>query len=405
LPQDHNGSWYASAPWSHDGRTVESENFVVYSDAASPDARRIAANIGDRILADTIDEMGLDPTRMFRFPPGRDKVDIYLYQNHDPLGWSARAYYGGLIIWSPEHEERGGNTTRFEATFKHELVHVIQWLIEGPNPMPTDVWFLEGLAEALSGGTAGGSIRGFDQLRELTESYGRINPISIKEYSQIDDPHIGEHFYYPMFQLSVEYLMDDEGLRRTPADAALLMLDQANGVPFDDAFAARMGIDLDDYQADFFSRMEAFLPSFRNPLFTTVGYSIFSVVVAATVILILVAVRRRAASRPPSETHPSDGRGLRIAFSVEFALTVLVSVGAFLLATYGVGTTHALYNAFYDATRLALFGILTISLFVTVRILVWALRRLADGSRAALLVAPLVVATAAAASFIISVLT
>ena len=39
------GSWYVHHAWPHDGNPVESTNFVVYSDAASVEARHEIATI------------------------------------------------------------------------------------------------------------------------------------------------------------------------------------------------------------------------------------------------------------------------------------------------------------------------------------------------------------------------
>ena len=39
------GSWYSREQWPHDGKPYESECFIVYSDAASREARQTAAGI------------------------------------------------------------------------------------------------------------------------------------------------------------------------------------------------------------------------------------------------------------------------------------------------------------------------------------------------------------------------
>ena len=43
---ENRGSWYVTGhEWPHDGHPLESENFVIYSDAASPDARQLLSEI------------------------------------------------------------------------------------------------------------------------------------------------------------------------------------------------------------------------------------------------------------------------------------------------------------------------------------------------------------------------
>lgn len=85
------------------------------------------------------------------------------------------------------------------------------------------------------------AIRGLDQLDRLTAEYGTTSPISIKSYSQITSPEAGEHFHYPMFHAAVEYLMDDNGQGRSPAEMTHVLIDVAEGASFEAAFENRMG--------------------------------------------------------------------------------------------------------------------------------------------------------------------
>ncbi len=252
------GSWYAVEAWPHDGVPYESANFVVFSDAAGDEARRDAADVAERVWADLLGQFEITP-EMLHFPPAQDKVHIYLYKNRYPLDWGAKAYYGGLIVRSPDHLFQSSSPADYAATMKHELVHVVSNLIFGRYALWVDVWFFEGLAEAIARGSAGDAIGSRSRLDELTAEYGRTSPISIKQYSQIENPDTGEHFHYPMFQLAVEYLLDEDGLGRTPMDARDLMIDAANGIPFEEAFESRFGISLSDYEQRFFDLMDGFL--------------------------------------------------------------------------------------------------------------------------------------------------
>lgn len=253
-----NGSWYIHERWPHDGRPVESESFVVYSDAASPEARREMADAAERLWAELLDELGVTP-EMLRFPSGQERIDIYAYHDHYPQDWSGRAYYGGLLIWSPDHALRQFDQVGYEPTLKHELVHVAQWMLTGGEGS-IDTWFIEGLPLALASDLSDQPIRVLEELNTLTAEYGKINPISIKQYSQITDPEAGEHFYYPMFQLAFEYLLDDDGLGRSPADARDVMIDMAEGASFGVAFEDHTGLRLEDFEREFFDLMSEYLP-------------------------------------------------------------------------------------------------------------------------------------------------
>lgn len=380
-------------PWPHDGKPVESESFVVYSDTASVEARSEVAEVAEDVWAQLLDDFSIGPD-MLRYPQGQEKLHIYAYHDHDPQAWEGRAYYGGLILWSPDHEQRRTvASTRFAPVLKHELVHVLQWLIAGrPDPNPVDVWFIEGLPEAMIGGGAGGAIRGLDELDDLTAEYGTISPISFKTDSQITSPEAGEHFNYPMFQLAVEYLMDEDGYGRSPADARDVLIDVAGGASFEAAFEDRMGTSLADYEGEFFDRMEEYLPQYRNRLFSPLGFALVSVIVIVFVIgLPAVSYRRwraRAGIGPVEAATP--GRVARIGFYSEMAVASAIVIAFFLGAMFAVGTVNELNNAMYTTGRTRAYWILIAYLFASVGLVVWAAHRWVHRSRLAFLAAPLV---------------
>lgn len=399
------GSWYVREPWPHDGDPVESESFVVYSDAAGVGARREVAETAEVVWAKLLDDFSIEPG-MLRYPEGQDKVDVYAYRNQDPQDWEGRAYYGGLIMWSPDHEQRRTQVgTRFAPVLKHELIHVLQWLIAGrPDPNPVDVWFIEGLPEAMIGGGAGGAIRGLDQLDDLTADYGTISPISVKTDSQIETPDAGEHFHYPMFQLAVEYLMDEDGYGRTPEDARDVLIDVAEGASFEAAFEDRMGTSLSDYEREFFGLMEEYLPQYRNRLFSPAGFALLSVVVVVVVIgLPAVGYRYwRAGEATGAIGAAMPGRLARLGFYSEMAVASAIIVVFFLGAMFAVGTVNELNNAMYAAGRTRAYWILGAYLFTSVGLVVWAVHRWVHRSRLAFLVAPLIIA-ATGVSIVITV--
>jgi len=73
------------------------------------------------------------------------------------------------VIYSLDHPRETTWAQYYRAVMKHELVHVLHLLLSG-NQGRFDSWFIEGLAEAVSGGTTGGAIRGLDQLEDLTST-------------------------------------------------------------------------------------------------------------------------------------------------------------------------------------------------------------------------------------------
>ena len=268
------GSWYSREQWPHDGNPYESQHFVVYSDAASQEARQSVAEIGEEILAELIAEFGIGEDEMFRFPPGQDKIHIYAYRDRYQRAWGARAYYAGLIIWSLDHEQRSTDLDLYVRVAKHELVHVVEALLKGRDVatiapgggVRVDMWFSEGLAEAVSGGTSGFAIRDLDYLNYLTDKYGQLSPIAFDTDGQVAAIHSEEEiglaymeYHYPMYQLAVEYLLDADGFGRSPQDVAAIFTDIAEGSNFSTAFENRMGISLSEYEEQFFYLMNDYL--------------------------------------------------------------------------------------------------------------------------------------------------
>ncbi len=261
-----NGSWYTTGfRWAHDGNPYESEHFVVFSDAAGLWAREYLADIGEELLTVLVEQFGLVGEEVLRFPPGQEKIHIFAYKNHAPTNWGGWAYYGGLLIYSADHEWRRqiGHTApqMYIPVVKHELMHVLESLIKASgNPELVDVWLTEGIAEAVSGGTAGGAVTSRAKMADLIATYGDLNPIAMHQYRYPDIDGVAYNYYYPMFQLAATYLVDAKGHARAWRDLRDLLLDVRSGTPFATAFEDRFGIGLAQYEEEFFDRMNDYLP-------------------------------------------------------------------------------------------------------------------------------------------------
>lgn len=262
---ERSGSWYVTGfKWPHDGEPYESDNFVIYSDSASDGSKQRLAQLAEETLVEVKNLFELEDNEDFLYPPGQDKIHIYAYKSRFPQNWGGWAYYGGLLIFSLDHPGRQdfGDTAphRYNPTLMHEIVHVVESLLKGDNdPNLVDVWLTEGLAEAVSGGTAGGRILDLATLNELVDTYGSLNPIEMHRYDYPDIAIVVFDYYYPMFQLAVEYLLDDNGHGMTMNDFKNLFLDVRNGAPFATAFENWFGMSLSEYEDQFFDLMNDYL--------------------------------------------------------------------------------------------------------------------------------------------------
>jgi hypothetical protein len=259
------GSWYETGHrWPHDGNPVESENFVIYSDAASMEARQKLSEICEDALTTIIERLGITDVSIFRFPPDRNnKIHIYAYKNYNPQTWGGQAYYGGYMIYSLDNPYRSQYTVldKYIPIVKHEMMHVVQTLIIGANDERVYSWFAEGIAIEISDDVFYTKIDTQAELDNLISTYGMLNPISIQyssTYPNIEG--IGTSYLYPIFWLAVRYLTDPAGQGGSFYDVRDVIIDAANGVPFRTSLENRFGISFSDYEDQFFDLMNDYLP-------------------------------------------------------------------------------------------------------------------------------------------------
>ncbi|MCP3977196.1 MAG: hypothetical protein GY720_22125 [bacterium] len=409
------GSWYVRERWPHDGNPYETEHLVVYSDGASQQARQRLGGLAEEVWVEVIDEMGLVPATMFKFPAGQDKVDLYANRYNVVEGGGARAYHAGVIIASFDNDiGESTNVSVVRIVLKHELVHVAEQLLMGrwtgnvavsdPRRMPT--WFSEGTGEALSGGTTGGAPRTLDQIEGLIADYGQINPIAWRvdlPPSKVFSSDAYPRYYYPMAQLAVEYLLDPVGLGKSPEDLAAVMLDMGNDVSFAEAFENQIGISQSDYETQFFARMDTYLPQSEFPV-EAVTLGLVCLLAAGVMGGSLVWGQRHwpaGASGSLQSEVPVWTRRARRGFVVEIWAFGFITVGFLALALFSIE-----FDVLPAGTDLALLYAVAAGFFASsVAILMWAIRRGSDRSRRAFLIPPLVIVAAVITNAVIDQIT
>ena len=260
------GSWYSIGfEWAHDGNPYETEHFIVYSDAASFESRVTLANMGEELFNQLKTQMEIDDESILVYPQGQNKIHIYAYKNYFPTQWGGRAYFGGLMIYSLDHPERtaAGHTEQivYEAVVKHELTHILQAMLIGRLDYSlVDSWFTEGIAEKISRSNPDRAVTTEARMDSLIYVFGELNPIDIYIYNYPDIENVGVFYYYPMFQLAANYLLDADGLGGTWIDVKNIFLKIREGGSFDYLFLEKFGMTITDFKSNFFNLMREYLP-------------------------------------------------------------------------------------------------------------------------------------------------
>jgi hypothetical protein len=242
----------------HDNRILESNHFLIFSDADSDSAKMIMARHTERYLAELLQDFEVDTAVAIGIEPSNRMSKITVYSMRDLSRGQTAFPYGFFHAGfdSAPYLEWGIHNERFFNSIKHETVHVVNLLMNGIGWQP--MWFTEGFAEYASGGGEP-KFETWDQVVEWKTLARHINPIAIRRYPQdLPEPDSwGE--YYPMFHLAVELLLSEDGLGRSYVDVKNMWAALADGVAFDTAFRTHMNITQDDFEASFYSRLEAYL--------------------------------------------------------------------------------------------------------------------------------------------------
>lgn len=403
------GSWYVREPWPHDGNPYQSRRFVVYSDSASVQARRDLAEIVERVWDEILAEMSVDPG-LLAMPPHQERFDIYAFKDRSP-NWAGKAYYGGLIVSSPDRRVLFGlmptDLERLEATIKHELVHVVsESLLHGDGlaePPWVPVWFFEGVAEVVSRGTGSGAITGKDHFDHLTSTYGHLNPVSYQSDEGIEGGSAAyTAYHYPMRRLAVEYLFDEDGYDVQLSEATSLLVDMAHGSTFDDAFSARMGLTVADYESQFFELMDDYLPPRSVPVaLTPVGLIFLSAALMGAGSAVTVWSIRNPLAASATTMTDSWTRGRTTGFVAWILLVSAFSVGVFVIGIFTIRVTWGL-SGLGQAVGMAVM----ITYFSAAALAVnWAIRKRDDNPRGAWLIPLVTIVGAVAAAVAIGAIT
>ncbi|UCE24461.1 MAG: hypothetical protein JSU74_14455 [Candidatus Zixiibacteriota bacterium] len=274
------GQWISDIPFTysignseytipHDNRIYESANFLIFSDASGDGVKKTIAIIAETKLQELKQAFDIPSSEELGIT-GRS-TKIMIYANRNMLSRDTQYFPCGIILYSldsrywvdvdPATDPPILDIESFPRFFKHELMHVFQHLLglglDGYDDWP-EVWFSEGIAEYVSGGTFFYFATMTDVNSWLAQA-DHVNPISIGSFQDYPVPleRVGE--YYPMFHLAVRYLLSEEGNGKNLNDAKKLYEALRNGDTFADAFETNMGVSPDYFEENFYDLLSQFL--------------------------------------------------------------------------------------------------------------------------------------------------
>lgn len=246
----------------YDGRVLESNHFLTFSDASTDDIRLEFASIAEISFLEILEEFGIQNGNKLGIVDTHSKVKIYTRKNYDE---NPRQYtfYNGFFLYGKDSEWMNiwypGGYTRFNNEIKHEVMHMVQYLM-GVRYDMCDDWFMEGIAEEISGG-AHYPITTTAQLETwLANTAYYVNPIDIRTWEDYPNPYLKTSpKYYPMFHLIMSYLLSERGLGRSYADIKRMFEEIALTNNFDQAFHNHFGITTESLKESLFQRLRQFL--------------------------------------------------------------------------------------------------------------------------------------------------
>ncbi len=255
---DPRGNWeirnhyngVGSDVYTPDKLVLNTPNFIIYSNTDDLTKRLIISEFAEQVLSELKE---LFNTSQFDFP---GKV-IIGHQKETGNGFIGTYPHFSMYVGMPESgfvPLNGSWNFNIEG-IKHELMHLVEIsYIQGSRSEQTSHrWFWEGIAVLVSQGER---FTTWDEVSQWRNQYGG-NPISIQE--QPTGTSSSDGHYYPLFGLSVAYLLDPNGLGKTYEDVIAMYQAIKDGLSFEAAFHNQFGMTVNEYETNYFDIIETYL--------------------------------------------------------------------------------------------------------------------------------------------------
>lgn len=246
----------------HDDRILQSDNVLIFSDASSDDAKAImakSAEEGWHYILQLLEISGSEEVGIFS---NDNNTIIPIYANcklqESGGGISFGVGHASIMIDAPDAPRVGGINNQYyrrklPTILKHEMTHYLQWLLldSSNEPIDTPLWFMEGIAENISGGTCP-VIENKTEFLEWINDPGHRNPLNIEGWSDFSDSD-QPYEYYSMFGLVIRYFVDPMGGNKTYIDLKNMLRDMHTTRSFTQSFTTYFGISTTDLKDNLYT--------------------------------------------------------------------------------------------------------------------------------------------------------
>jgi hypothetical protein len=252
--------------WAHDGNSVSTEHFKIFSDSASMIERNKISKGLELILDGLTKKLEINSSSAEWYPNKENPFTIYLNRTHEEVPF-AHAFPRGMIIVSPDAEffqvtKKG----QYGKIIAHELTHSIDLAITMDSPSQPPTWFREGLAQLCSGLSGENELLTIADLNQSIINLGldknKWTPLSIRKYTDYPGNLIHnkqEGLYYPLFELAVKYLFSKENTGKNLANLIPFLESLSVFNSFNEEFKNTFGFSLEKYEEEFYSIIEEWL--------------------------------------------------------------------------------------------------------------------------------------------------
>lgn len=258
VTDDPRGNWSLNSFYTGAGADIftpdelvlETPNFIIYSNTEDPSKRLYASDYAEQGLREL--------KEVFNESDFNFEGKVTIGHNKDSGSGFISSYPSySMYVGMPEDGFVPlSNTWNFNREgIKHELMHLTELtFLKGSSSENTSHrWFWEGIAVYVSNGEIPSTWQEVTDWQNNTNG----NPVSIQEQPTGNNSNDGD--YYPMFGLSVKYLLHTDGQNKTYDDIKNLYNSIKEGATFEDAFQNHFGLTVTAYEANFFTLIQEFL--------------------------------------------------------------------------------------------------------------------------------------------------